>query len=156
MIALGCTFAGLGVREISREQYEAQFGRPTAGDPAFQDVVGEYLSGVAFDNAYARHALNGFSHEDAVRAAQQEVYGQVRSRGVGAQGEENRRAIREYQAAQGGGSPPQPPIAATGMQSSGLPPVARGRMAGLLLAAALAGGGALLGNQLVLNQSKRI
>lgn len=144
------------MREISREQYEAQFGRPTADDSAFQDVVGEYLGGVAFDNAYARHALSGFSHEDAVRAAQQEVYGQVRSRGVGAQGEENRRAIREYRAAQGGGSPPQPPIAAVGAEMSGLPPVARGRMAGLLLATALAGGGVLLGNQLALNQPRGV
>lgn len=144
------------MREISREQYEAQFGRPTAGDSAFQDVVGEYLSGVAFDNAYARHALSGFSHEDAVRAAQQEVYGQVRSRGVGAQGEENRRAIREYRVAQGGGSPPQPPTAAVGAGMSGLPPVARGRKAGLLLATALAGGGVLLGNQLALNQPRGV
>jgi hypothetical protein len=153
LIDLGCTFAGLGVREISREQYETQFGRLAADDPAVQGVVGAYLSARAFDEAYARHALRGFSHEDAVRAAQEELYGQVRSQGVGPQGAENRRAIREYQAAGGGGSPPRPPITATSAGMSGLPPAARGRMAGLLLAAALAGGGALIGNQLVLNQS---
>jgi hypothetical protein len=132
------------LREISRSEYEQQFG--AAHQAAVDAVVGNYLAEQAFDNAYARLVTQGLSHEDAVRGAQQQLYGEVRSLSVGAQGPENRRAVNQYRSRQRSRAPVVPQVVPL---SGGVPrmptPAGNARMAGEVLAALLAGTGGLVG-----------
>jgi hypothetical protein len=144
-------------RQISRQEYEQLYGAMPEG--VVQAVAGNYLSETAFDEAYARLIGQSLSHEDAVRGAQRQVYGETRSLGVGRQGPENVDAIRwqRQRMAGGGGSgrpPAMPPSSPITMPPG---PAAAGalRLAGArlphLLAYALAGTGAAVGGWLSLN-----
>lgn len=128
-------------RQISREEYERLFG--AAQSSAVDDVAGHYLAEQAFDEAYARLVTKGFSHEDAVRGAQQHLYGQVRSLSVGAQGPENRRAVADYMA-RARASEGQVPLPYPVAEPPAAERMAGGRLARVLGGSAL-GGGALLG-----------
>jgi hypothetical protein len=146
-------------RQIKREEYESRFGPPPAA--AVQAVAGNFLTETAFDEAYARHAVRGMSHEDAVRAARQEVYPKPRDPGVGPQGPQNVAAVRWYRGRMagggGGGRPPAaPPVSPINMPpgptTAGAMQMAGSRMP-QLLAYALAGTGALTGGWLSLSGS---
>jgi len=150
---------GAVARRISRQEYERRYGPPPAD--AVQAVAGNFLSETKFEEAYARLIGRSLSHEDAVRAARQEVYGQPRNPGVGRQGPENVAAINWYRRQRagagsgGGGRPPGAPPASPIALPPG--PTAAGalRLAGTrlpqLLAYALAGTGAAVGSWLSLN-----
>lgn len=68
---------------ISREEFYAKFPhlRPSQGD--IDAVAGGYLRENEFEIAYARARQSGLSHEDSTQAAQQAIYGEVRSEKVG-------------------------------------------------------------------------
>jgi hypothetical protein len=118
-------------------------------------MAGNYLAETAFDEAYARLISKSFSHEDAVRAARQEVYDRPRSTGVGPQGPQNVAAIQWYRRRMAGGGGSQPP-AAPPTSPTRLPPgpttagamLMAGTRLPKLLAYALSGAGAATGSWL--------
>lgn len=83
--------------QISRAEYEQRFGRAGMRDPEYQAAVDNYLAALDFDDAYARFATQGLSHDDAVRAAQRMVHGRVRSDHPGPQGPQNVAAVEDFQ-----------------------------------------------------------
>jgi hypothetical protein len=146
-------------RRISRQEYERRYGPPPAD--AVQAVAGNFLTETKFEEAYAQLVSRSLSHEDAVRAARQQVYGKPRNPGVGPQGPENVAAINWYKrrmaggGSSGGGRPPgAPPPSPINLPPG---PAAAGamRLAGTrlpqLLAYALAGAGGATGAWLSLN-----
>jgi len=146
-------------RRISRQEYERRYGPPPTD--AVQAVAGNFLTETKFEEAYAQLIGRSFSHEDAVRAARQQVYGKPRNPGVGPQGPENVAAINWYKrrmAGDGGGRPPgAPPTSPINLPPG---PAAAGamRLAGArlpqLLAYALAGAGGAAGAWLSLNSDR--
>jgi hypothetical protein len=143
-------------RRISREEYERRYGPPPAD--AVQDVAGNFLAETAFDEAYARHAVRGLSHEDAVRAARDEVYARPRNPNVGPQGPQNVAAVQWYKrrmapnskGAQPPAAPPVSPIVMPpGPTKAGALRLAGDRLPGLL-AAVLSGAGVATGSWLSL------
>lgn len=145
------------MRQISRAEYEQRFGRAGMRDPEYQAAVDNYLAALDFDDAYARFATQGLSHDDAVRAAQRMVHGRVRSDHPGPQGPQNVAAVEDFkrrQAAQraaagsGGGNVPPvvPPAGAAAVGGGGgrMPRFAGARIA-KALAASLVGAGTLSG-----------
>jgi hypothetical protein len=135
--------------QFTRADYERRFGafgEDAEYKAAVDAVVGNYLTERAFDEAYAQLVTRGASHEDAVRGAQREVYGQTRSLSVGAPGPENRRAVSQYLARQAGGGGTVPPVVPPMNAMSGMRiDPKQGRMAGQVLALLLAGTGGLIG-----------
>jgi hypothetical protein len=130
-------------RRISRQEYERRYGPPPAD--AVQAVAGNFLTETKFEEAYARLIGQSLSHEDAVRAARQQVYGKPRKPGVGPQGPENVAAINWYRRRMAGSG--HPAAVPPGPTTNGALLMAGTRLP-KLLAFALAGTGAAAGGWL--------